>query len=319
MDLSIIIVNWNSKDYLRECINSILSTTQEINYEIVVIDNASFDGCDEMLQQYYPKVQFIQSERNLGFSKANNAAVKISCGRSLLFLNPDTKLEGSAVNTLYYQLNSLPNAGVVGAKLLNSDRSIQTSCIRTFPTIINQFLDSELLHSLWPQSALWGNAPLFITNTGPMEVDSISGACMMVKREVFDEVGLFSEDYFMFAEDTDLCYKIKQAGYKNYYIPSATVYHFGGGSTQKTQSNFSVVMMRESNLLLMKKNRGVIYSNVYRASSLISALCRIAILIILLPLYNIQQRKGAWRTSIRKWIAILFWSLGFKEFILKYQ
>ena len=133
MDLSIIIVNWNSKDYLHKAIASVEADTKGIDFEVVVIDGGSFDGSAEMLRQDYPHVVFIQSDKNLGFAKANNEAFKVSRGRILLFLNPDTEVEGHAITTLYDQLNVLPDAGIVGPKLLNSDRSIQQSCIRASP------------------------------------------------------------------------------------------------------------------------------------------------------------------------------------------
>ena len=213
IDLSIIIVNWNSKEYLRNCIDSVLLWTSDITYEIVVIDGASFDGCGEMLQRHFPQVRFIQSEKNVGFAKANNVAFRESRGRYILFLNPDTELIAPAVNSLIDYIQKAPNAGAIGCKLLNADRTVQNSCLQAFPTILNQFLDSELLRALWPTSPLWGNAPLFEAQMGPEEVEAISGACILVKRSLFEEVGLFSEDYFMYAEDLDLCYKITKSNH----------------------------------------------------------------------------------------------------------
>lgn len=312
-DLSIIIVNWNSKEYLRKCIESILLWTNNIAYEIVVIDGASFDGCGEMLEQRFPEVRFIQSEKNVGFSKANNIAFRESRGRYILFLNPDTELIAPAVNILFDYIQKEPNAGVVGCKLLNADRTVQTSCLQAFPTILNQFLDSEILRSLWPGSPLWGNAPLFSTGRRPQEVEALAGACILVKRSLFENVGLFSEDYFMYAEDLDLCYKIKQAGYTNYYIPDATVIHFGGGSTEKSPSDFSVVMTRESIWRLMRKTRGTVYGLTYRVSTLISAVGRLVLLMALFPLHFIRGGVESWKGSLKKWQAILTWSVGLKD------
>jgi N-acetylglucosaminyl-diphospho-decaprenol L-rhamnosyltransferase len=313
MDLSIIIVNWNSKDYLKKCIESIFTCTSGINYEIVVIDGGSFDGCEEMLRLHFPQVRFIQHEKNLGFAGANNVAFNDSSGRIILFLNPDTEIEGPAVNTLYHQLNSLPNAGIVGAKLLNPDRSVQTSCVQSFPTILNQLLNSEFLRALFPRSTLWGTASLFGVTDRPAEVDVLSGACIMLRRMLFEQVGHFSEDYFMYAEDVDLCYKSRQAGYINYYIPGAVVVHFGGGSSEKGPSDFSVVMMRESIWRFMKKTRGNIYGMAYRASTLISAIGRLLLLMVLLPLQPVRKNGTSWNASLKKWKAILTWSLGLKD------
>jgi len=313
IDLSIIIVNWNSKEYLQKCVESVQVWTREIKYEIVVIDSASYDGCGEMLRQRFPEARFIQSDKNIGFAKANNAAYHDSVGRYILFLNPDTELISPALNVMYDYIQKLPNAGAVGCKLLNADKTVQASCLQTFPTILNQFLDSELLRSVWPTSPLWGNACLFEDNSGPREVEGIVGACILIKRSVFEKVGLFSEDYFMYGEDLDLCYKIRQAGHTNYYIPDATVIHYGGGSTRKSPSDFSVVMMRESIWRLMSKTRGKFYGILYRASTLISAIGRLLLLIIVFPLRTIRKGGESWNASFKKWRAILTWSLGLKD------
>lgn len=318
MDLSIIIVNWNSKDYLQKCIRSVIDSIHDIDYEIVVIDSGSFDGCDEMLRSNYPHVQFIQSEKNLGFARANNAAFLKSTGKAVLFLNPDTEVIDSAVNIMFDSLQRLSKVGAVGCKLLNADRTVQTSCIQSFPTILNQILDSEFLRKLWPKSSLWGNAPLAGTEHKPVAVEAISGACVMIKRSVFKQVGLFSEDYFMYTEDIDLCYKTRLAGYENYYIPDGGVIHFGGGSSQKKQSDFSVVIMRESIWRFLKKTRGHIYGVGYRAATLISAMGRMAILIIILPLNIVRQSNESWNASFRKSWAVMSWSLRIKNRLKNY-
>lgn len=140
----------------------------------------------------------------------------------------------------------LPNVGAIGCKSFNADGSVQTSNIQAFPTIFNQMFNTELLRALFPKSPFWGMASLFSAQNEPAEVEVISGACIMLMRSLCENVGLFSEDYFMYAEDLDLCCKINRAGYTNYYIPQASLTHFGGGSTDSTPSDFSVVMMWES-------------------------------------------------------------------------
>src|SRR4029077_17383442 len=204
LDLSIIVVNWNSAEFVRRCVGSIRDHTAGLTYEILVIDNASFDGCDTVLKQYAPDATYIQSIDNSGFARANNRAFRASRGSSLLFLNPDTEIVGSAIYLLYRALQHLPRAGAVGARLLNSDRSLQKSCIQSFPTILNQALDSEYFRRKWPASVLWGTKPLLHDNREAAEVEAISGACLMIKRDVFERVGEFTEDYFMYAEDIDL-------------------------------------------------------------------------------------------------------------------
>jgi len=179
MDLSIIIVNWNSKEYLRKCVGSILTGTRGLDFEIIVIDSASFDGCAEMLRNEFPRVRFIQSQENLGFAKANNLAFQSAIGEFLLFLNPDTEIVGPAINLLHSALKELPDAGAVGGKLLNSDGTVQTSCVQAFPTILNQCLSAEALRQLTPKARLWGMRAIFENGGKPSEVEMISGACLI--------------------------------------------------------------------------------------------------------------------------------------------
>jgi len=312
-DLSIIIVNWNSKEYLEKCIESILRWTADIKYEMIVIDGASFDGCGEMLQRRFTQVRFIQSQKNIGFAKANNVAFRESRGRYILFLNPDTELITPAVNIMFAYIQKATNSGAIGCKLLNADKTVQTSCLQAFPTLLNQFLDSELLRTLWPKSSLWGNAHLFGAQITAGEVEGIVGACIMVERSLFEKVGLFSEDYFMYAEDLDLCYKIKQAGYMNYYLPDASIIHFGGGSTEKAPRDFSVVMMRESIWRMMRKTGGNVYALAYRVSTMISSIGRLIALMAVFPLHLIRRGGKSWYGSFRKWKAVLTWSLGLND------
>ncbi len=309
MNLSIIIVNWNSRQYLQKCIASILSETCGLHYEIIVVDAGSFDGCDQMLRETYPEVRFIQSDRNIGFAKANNMAFRVSRGACLLFLNPDTELPEPSINVMYENLQRIPNVGAVGCKLLNSNRTVQTSCIQSMPTILNQLLDSEYLRARWPKSALWGISPLFEKDAEPKVVEAIVGACVMLKREVFKQVGLFSEDYFMYAEDIDLCYKVRQAGYTNYYIPGVTMIHHGGGCSQVATSNFCTVMMRESVWRFFRKTHGRGYGMGYRAAMLVSSLVRVVLLLMLLPVQQANRRRPSWNASLQKWLAVLRWSV----------
>lgn len=311
MDLSVIIVNWNSKDYLRKCIASILSNTHGIQFEIIIIDSGSFDGCGEMLQEYYPQVYFIQCDKNLGFAKANNEASQFSKGRSLLFLNPDTELVNSGINTLYDKLNSLPYAGIVGAKLLNSDRTIQTSCIQSFPNIMNQVFDTEVLRKRFPRWSLWGIAPLFDQDDTPAEVETVSGACLMIKKSVFEKVGMFCVDYFMYSEDIDLSYMVRQAGYKIYYVPEAIVIHHGGGSSAKMSvSTFSDVMLLKSQWQFFRKTRPAWYCHLYSLVMFAVSLLRIILLSFAWPVFKVCGKDPLVEMSLTKWIARLRWTVN---------
>lgn len=319
MDLSIISVNWNSKDYLRKCIASILSTAHGIDYEIIVIDCGSSDGCGEMLQEFYPRVRFIQSEINLGFAKANNHAAKEAIGEYILFLNPDTELENGALRLLLDNIKSLPGAGAVGAKLLNTDSSIQTSCIRSFPTLLNQFLDSEMLRRCFPRSRLWGMAPIVEHKALPVEVEAVSGACLMINRRIFESIGGFNTDYFMYSEDIDLCFKLRQVGRKTYYVPSSVIVHHGGSSSSKSNVNaFSSVMMLESRRRYFCNTKSVSYSRAYRLMMLFSSVIRICLLLLAWPAAMSTNKKAFLENLLRKWNAKFRWAVGMEDWVNNY-
>ena len=175
MDLSIIIVNWNSADYVKTCLASIFRAPPGLSFEVIVIDSGSNDNCGAIIARNFPAVKFIQANDNLGFPKANNRAYSCAKGDVILFLNPDTEIRGGMILNLWQSLRHLPQAGIVGAKLLNADGTVQTSCIQSFPTILNQVLDSELLRRWFPTARLWGMAALFKEGMQPEEVDIVSG------------------------------------------------------------------------------------------------------------------------------------------------
>jgi GT2 family glycosyltransferase len=310
LQLSIIIVNWNSKDYVRKCLQSIYANTRRITFEIIVVDGASYDGCGDMLACEFPAARFVQSEKNVGFARANNLGFGQSQGDCILFLNPDTEVVGEAISTLHRFLQETRDAGVVGAKLLNTDGSLQTSCVQAFPTILNQFFEAEILRRAFPRFSFWGMLPLFSPDGKPAEAEVLSGACLMLPRPVFQKCGGFSEDYFLYAEDLDLCYKTRRAGFKNYFVPAAVLAHHRGGSSARSQSVFLTVLMRESVYRFLKKFRGGWYGLAFRASQALNALGRLALLMILFPISLIRGETETARDPIRRWTAILRWTLG---------
>lgn len=319
MELSIIIVNWNSKDYLHRCIASILSSTISFNYEIIVIDNASFDGCQEMIKEFYPEVIFLQSDCNIGFAKANNLAAELAKGDRLLFLNPDTVIVESAIETLHRAYASLPDVGIVGARLVSHEGSVQNNCIQAFPTILNMFLDSELLRNRFPQAGLWGMKTIFEKTETPAQVDVVSGACLMISNSVYQRVGMFSTEYFMYSEDVDLCYKVRNLGFKTYYVPRAVVIHYGGASSSKSSlSVFSSVMMLESRCRYFLKTRQPYYSRLFRFAMFVMSIIRIIIAFIAWPICEIGGRGKLIRKILKKWIARLRWTLGGENWVRNY-
>jgi GT2 family glycosyltransferase len=314
IELSVIIVNWNSKDFVRGCLSSLYANCKSVSFEAIVVDGGSFDGCGEMLAAAFPSAKFVQLEKNVGFAKANNFAVHHAGGRRLLFLNPDTELLEDSVQVLMEQLKALPKAGAVGCRLLNADRSLQLSSVMAFPTVLNQVINSDYLKTRFPNWKMWGIAPLFDKSRTPAAVEAISGACMLVDRKIFESVGGFTEEYFMYGEDVDLCFKISKAGYSVYHVPGTVMVHFGGGSSGQAKSNFSNVMMRESIHLFLRRSRGVLSAAVYRAAMAVSSVVRLALILVLLPFSRdrVVRHGGG---SLRKWFSILRWGLGLESWV----
>lgn len=318
VELSIICVNWNSAEYLKECIQSIRENLDGLSHEIIVVDNASPEGGIDALEEEFPEIRLIRSAKNLGFAGANNLGFEHAEGSLILFLNPDTHILGPAIQIMAAHLRAVPDAGVVGCRLLNTDRSVQTSCIQTFPTIWNQLLDLDLLRRLMPNLRMWGTAPLFQNPEGPVKVEVISGACMMLHREVFEAIGRFTTEYFMYAEDLDLCYKSWQKGFSNYYIPNASVIHHGqksssklGGSRQSVQ--WAMEMRCNSVHMFCARNRGQLYASVYRMAMAFSASARALLLAAPAALARLSAGKDSHRElALAKWSAALGWSLGLR-------
>ncbi len=317
IDISIIIVNYHSADYVIDCVKSIQEHTTKTRYEIVVVDNASFDGCLSKFDKIMSNLTFVPSRCNLGFGGANNLGALHSKAEILLFINPDTILSGDAIDCLYHNFLTLERPGAVGCRLLNTDGSLQTSCVQAFPTILNQLVDAEALRRMSPMAPIWGNAVLHQGGVAPALVQAVSGACLMMRHDVFDQLGGFSPEYFMYGEDLDLCFKAQLSGYRNYHIREATIIHFGGGSTKKVANNFSIMMMKESVFRFLIKFRGRLYGYGYRTAMSVSAIIRLGMLLVLFPVWEILLKAQDWKSVFRKWRCILEWGLGLKRLSVK--
>lgn len=309
--VSIIIVNWNSLGLLRECLRSILDSPGAGDFEIIVVDNGSAQDETVAVQAEYPSVITIRSQRNLGFARANNSGYERSSAPYILFLNPDTRVIGSAIHTMMTQLRSTPGAGIMGCKLLNTDGSVQTSCIQRFPTILNQCLDLEFFRLRRPLWKIWGIGPLFSATREPVEVEVVSGACLMITRETFDRIGRFNEQYFMYAEDVDLCYRTRQAGWRACFTGQARVIHHGGGTSKgRSGDGWVAIMQRQSILRFCRTAHGSLYAIAYRAAMGVNAACRLILLLGLFPFRRIARKKQIVHSTSTKWLSVLRWAIG---------
>ena len=228
LDLSVIIVNWNTRDLLAQCIESVYRTVMGISFEIIVVDNASADGSADRVRERFPQVQLLQNDENVGFARANNQAAVASKGRYLLLLNSDALLQAGAVQALLDLAKAQPHAGVAGAQLRNLDGSFQASH-SPFPTLWREILILSGLGRWLFGRQYPSHGP--DENRGPQEVDYVEGACLLVRHEAYMAVGGLDEGYFMYAEDVDLCRTMCQQGWQVWYQPTAVVTHLGGGSS----------------------------------------------------------------------------------------
>ena len=317
MDLSILIVNWNAVHYLKPCLASVYREVKGIEFEVLVVDNASYDGSAELVKTAFPRATFIQSDKNLGFIRGNNLLFRYAKGRNILLLNPDTEIIGDAVQKMLGYLESLPQAGAIGCRLVSADGSVHTSSIHTFPTILNQLLDAEVLRRRFPNSSLWNLKPLYEDSRAPVEVHSISGACYMIKRGIFEQVGLMSEDYLMYGDDIDLSFKIKKAGYKVYYTNQSRVMHYGGKSTASWKQALADVWMRDSIHRFLVKFRGCWYGSCYKVTMAAVAVVRLGLIMVMKLVAKDAGRRERLTYAFTRWKRLLQWALGWKGWAKK--
>jgi GT2 family glycosyltransferase len=233
VDVSICIVNFNTKDDLDACIASLGRAVSSVSYEVIVVDNASIDGSPELVRTKYPWVKLIANKRNVGYATACNQAIRVSSGRYIMLLNPDTILHEGAIDELVRFMDSHKCVAVAGPKLLNLDGTIQYSC-RTFPTMLVGLLRRTPLEKLFPSSKAVKRYLLSNhSHDEPMEVDWVSGAAMIVRREAIETVGLLDEGYFMYCEDVDWCWRMRKAGFKVFYVPTSVITHAIGRSSDQ--------------------------------------------------------------------------------------
>lgn len=233
MDLSIIIVSWNVRDLLRRCLHSVFtSDAAPLQLEVIVVDNASADGSTAMVASEFPQVRLIANAHNRGFPGANNQGLAVSSGRYVMLLNPDTEVLADALAAMVAYLDAHPQVGALGPQLLNPDGSVQSSR-RRFPTFWTAVFESTWLQSWAPPGVLKHYYVLDRRDDEISEVDWVTGACLVVRREVIEQVGGLDESFFMYSEELDWCRRMKAAGWRVVYFPGAQVIHYEGKSSEQ--------------------------------------------------------------------------------------
>src|ERR1043165_3269094 len=239
MQLSIVIVNYNVRYFLEQCLISVKRAVAGIEAEVFVVDNASSDGSVEMVQEKFPFVKVIANTNNVGFSKANNQAIEVSTGEYVLLLNPDTVVAEDTFERCITFMNAHPQAGALGVKMIDGKGNFLPESKRGLPTPAVAFYKTFGFAKLFPKSETFGRYHLgYLSEDEIHEVDVLSGAYMFMRKSTLDKTGLLDETFFMYGEDVDLSYRITKAGYKNYYVPKTTIIHYKGESTKKGSLNY---------------------------------------------------------------------------------
>lgn len=231
VDLSVVIPSYNTRDLMEQALRTVQEASDGIRVQVVVVDNASRDGSADMVAERFPDVELIRNERNVGFGGANNLAFERVQGRHVLLLNSDTIVRPDTLRTLVAFMDDHPDAGAAGCRINNPDGSLQLDCRRSFPTPSAAFYKLTGLGRMFPNSRRFARYNLTYLDPDEVnEVDALSGSCMIVRRQVLAEVGGFDEAYFMYGEDLDWCYRMREAGWKIYYTPATEIIHFRGES-----------------------------------------------------------------------------------------
>lgn len=274
--LSIAIASWNTVNLLDQCLESVYRTSADLDFEIIVVDNASKDGSADMVASKYPDVKLLQNRVNLGFAAACNLAFKHSEGRYFLLLNTDTIVLDNAFKALVEFMDAHADAGATGCRLLNRDGSLQRSCSE-FPNLLTELFDALYLSKLFPKSKFFARYSMAYWDfNDTREVDFAGGSCLIVRRETIEEVGLLDESFFMYTEEADWCYRMQQNGWKVYFYPGAQIIHLGGESAKRSPSEMLMHLYTSRNKFI-HKHYGNTTATLHRLILALGALSRLVV------------------------------------------
>ncbi len=295
VDVSIIIVNWNTRDLLRDCLGSIYRHAGGETFEIIVVDNDSQDGSAAMVAAEFPEVRLIRNGANVGFAVANNQGIAIARGRYVLLLNSDTVvLEGTIVQSLAFAEGN-PRAAVVGCRTVFPDGMLQVNCYQ-FPSLLNLLLSLSHLANVFPRSRVFGRRRLtWWDYDTPRSVDAVAGCFMLVRSQAIRQIGPLAEDYFMYSEDTDWCWRFARAGWDVLYTPKAQLIHVRAASSSKCEAAMRL-QERRSLLLFLEKKSGRFVRRIANLMFLCSCLAQVPVLAV----YRLCGRTRA-ATARKTW------------------
>lgn len=267
MKLSVVIVSWNTADILRQCLESVFAHPPAAPFDVWVVDNASTDGTVAMVQQQFPQVNLLTNPHNVGFATANNQAMRQATGDYVLLLNPDTIVHAGALQTLVHFLDTHPQTGACGARLLNADGTLQHSCYPS-PT-----LGRELLRMFHLDGRVRYHMEQWPTDQ-PRPVEALLGACILARRNLVEAIGWMDESFFMYSEEIDLCYRIARAGWQLHWVPQAEIVHLGGQSTRQVKTEM-FLRLYQGKLHYMRKHYGRGQAELYKMILALAAWSRI--------------------------------------------
>ncbi|MFZ5516441.1 MAG: glycosyltransferase family 2 protein [Candidatus Zhuqueibacterota bacterium] len=316
-ELSIIIVNWNTRDLLKECVQSIYKETKGISYEIFVVDNASADGSAALIERQFPDVRLIRNEENLGYGRASNQALKFYQGEYVLFLNPDTQIQRNAIVTLVNFMKENPGVGMTGPKTIHPDGTIQVSWAK-FPCLSTVFTNNVSLNTavsifgvfgkLLKNNVRYTDSGLSVTDvTHCMKVDYLLGEFLLTKKSILETVGGFPDDIFMYEEETDLCYRIHQQGWEIWFVPDAQIIHHEKKSIRQIPNHIEkeVDWFIAGRSRFYRKYYGKVKLVFFHVFNFVNSLCKLAMYCVM-DVVSLKKRtfvaeKFKWQWEVIVW------------------
>ena len=310
MDLSIIIVNWNTKDLLKACLRSVYAETRGLTFEVFVVDNASTDGSPEMVERTFPQVRLIRNAANVGFARASNQALRLSRGRYVLLLNPDTLILDQALVRMVHFMDQHPDVGALGPKILTAEGEVDLRCARRFPSLLSELFELTRLSARFPHNRLFGSYLMsYWDHNDRREVEVLTGACLLVRREAMKQAGSLDEDFYMYGEDVDWCYRLRRAGWQVWYDSHTYIIHLGSQSTRLVQEEMGLERFR-SRHALFRKHRGPLYAGIYKALLLAITLAKQAFFWGRALVSRDEGRRCRYRDKVRLHGQVLRWILN---------
>jgi GT2 family glycosyltransferase len=307
--LSIIIVTWNGKEYVRECLDSLRSQLNDPETEVIVVDNASTDGAPELIEAIYPSVRLIRNASNLGFARANNVGIRNSSGEFLCLVNSDVRILDGCIEKLLARMADNPHVGMCGPKMLDANGCAQRSYMGA-PSLWNHFCRCVALDVLFPHSRVFGGFLMPYFNRDRIaDVDVLNGWFWMIRRSALDEVGLLDEEFFMYGEDIDWCKRFHNAEWRVVYCPDVESIHYGGASSAKAPVRFYIERQR-ANFQYWKKHHGRLSQLAYYAIECVDQAVRVMGYLPVLLAPNVNRAETSFKIR-RSWFCML-WMLGIR-------